>query len=191
MIVYLSGVLKFREALSCVIVANGIGYEVFIPVTTKLPELGQTVELFTYAVYREDNQALYGFNTSAERDFFKLVVEKVSGIGPKTALAMLSKYRLEELQQFITQKDASMIATIPGIGKKTAEKLILELADRMVNGSGLPGNNLTRTMQNDAVLGLIALGYKRQEAENLITKAAQEFPEGSSEVLIKAAIRVR
>lgn len=191
MIVYLSGILKFREALSCVVVTGGIGYEVFVPVTARLPELGQAVELFTYAVYREDNQALYGFNTKEERDFFKLVVEKVSGIGPKTALAMLSKYRLGELQQFIAQKDASMIATIPGIGKKTAEKLILELTDKVISVSSSAGNNLTHTMQSDAILGLIALGYKRQEAETLIRKAAQEFPEGSPEALIKAAIRVR
>ena len=91
MIISLEGRIESRTALGCILSVHGVGYEIFVPVSHILPAVGESAKLFIYAVYREDSQTLYGFGTLQERDFFKLIVEKVSGIGPKTALAMLSK----------------------------------------------------------------------------------------------------
>lgn len=188
MIVSIEGRLEQRTALSCVVVTGGFGYEIAVPLTIQLPSLGENVRLSIYAVYREDSQALYGFNTPAERDFFKLIVEKVSGIGPKIALAMLSKFRLEALMGIIANRESGMLAKIPGIGEKTAKKILFELADRLPSfGHHAPIGN----EQNDAILGLIALGYKRAEAEKMVSTAAEQCPEASAEVLIKQAIRVK
>jgi Holliday junction DNA helicase RuvA len=146
------------------------------------------VKLWTYAVYRKDNQLLYGFSTPEERNFFKLIVEKVSGIGPKIALAMLSKFNLSELSHFIGTKNVTMLSGIPGIGKKTAEKVILELSDKVKGADTHAHGSVFNSSQNDAILGLIALGYKRTEAETMIMKFVEKFPEASADQLIKSAI---
>ncbi|MDR1590886.1 MAG: Holliday junction branch migration protein RuvA [Puniceicoccales bacterium] len=189
MIVTLEGRLGHRTPLSCVIEIQGIGYEVFIPLMADLPEIGQAIKLWTYAIYREDNQLLYGFNSLEERDFFKLIVEKVAGIGPKTALAMLSKFKLSELTCFIVTKNVAMLAGIPGIGKKTAEKVILELSDKIKDNTSMSG--VLNSPQGDAILGLVALGYKRSDAETMIRKMVEKFPTASVDQLIKNAIAVR
>ena len=188
MIISLEGQLVARMALSCIVSAHGVGYEVFVPVSLILPAVGNDVKLFIYAVYREDAQTLYGFNTLRERDFFKLIVEKVSGIGPKTALAMLSKFRLEELINKIASRDAKSIAQVPGIGKKTAEKLVLELSDKI---GGVAYDVPDISTRNDAILGLVALGYKRADAESMIRDVFNRDPDASVETLIKEAIRVK
>jgi Holliday junction DNA helicase RuvA len=190
-IISLEGCLVVRKPLSCVLEANGIGYEIFIPLLIDLPPLGKVVKLWTYAIYREDSQTLYGFNEVAERDFFKLVVEKVSGIGPKTALGMLSKFKLKELHQIIASRDTATLAHIPGIGRKTAEKVILDLADKMGTSTSKHSGMLMNSARGDAILGLIALGYKRSEAEEMIAKIAENLPDASTEELIKNVITVR
>ena len=190
MIIFLEGRIESRTALSCILSVHGVGYEVLVPVSLVLPAVGENVKLFVYAVYREDSQSLYGFETLQERDFFKLIVEKVSGIGPKTALAMFSKFRLNELIQCIALRDAVSIAKVPGIGKKTAEKLILELSDK-VGGVGATSGTMANSAQSDAVLGLIALGYKRSDAESMVNDASRRVPDASVELLIKEAIRVK
>jgi Holliday junction DNA helicase RuvA len=190
-IVSLEGRLVSRIPLSCVIDVHGIGYEIFVPLTVDLPAMGEGIKLFTYAVYREDGQSLYGFNRMEERDFFKLVVDKVSGIGPKTALAMLSKFKLSELNHFIAMKEIQMLASVPGIGKKTAEKVILELSDRVKGVGGNAENVAAHSQRSDAILGLIALGYKRSEAEMMVSKVMEDFPDISAGQLIRKAIATR
>jgi Holliday junction DNA helicase RuvA len=188
-IVTLEGRLGYRTPLSCVVEVQGIGYEVSTPLMADLPEIGGAVKLWIYAIYREDSRSLYGFNSLEERDFFKLIVEKVSGIGPKTALAMLSKFKLPELTRSIVTKNVTLLSGIPGIGKKTAEKVILELSDKIKNNT--PMASVLNSPQNDAILGLVALGYKRSDAETMIRKIAEEFPTAPADQLIKNAIAVR
>ena len=183
MIVFIKGTLVEARPLSAVVEANGLGYHVDIPVTTaeQLPSWGQEVKLFTYQVFREDAQSLYGFASPEERDFFRLITEKVSGIGPKIALSILSKLSLPILQQAIADGDVNKLAQCPGIGKKTAARLCVELKDKVAAfASSVPtstGSSLQATPTNssvgDAVSALIALGYKLDVADRAVQKAAQ------------------
>jgi Holliday junction DNA helicase RuvA len=190
-IISIEGQLIYRITLSCVIEAYGVGYEIFTPLTIKLPSIGEIVRLWIYAIYREDSQVLYGFNEIEERNFFKLVIEKVQGIGPKTAQAMLSKFPLDELNQFIAMKNASILASIPGVGKKTAEKIILELYNKVGSKNSDMKYNVENVEYSDAILGLTVLGYKRSEAEMMIVQAIKRMPNASADQLIKDALTVR
>ena len=129
MIVGIKGRLVSSTPVSAVVEAGGLFYEVNVPLTTseRLPASGSEVMLHTLAVYREDSQSLYGFISASDRDFFKLVVEKVSGIGPKIALNMMSRMSAQTLQSAIASGDAALLSKCQGIGKKTAERLVLEL----------------------------------------------------------------
>jgi len=206
MIVSLQGVLVESGLLSCVIEAQGIGYEVAIPITTseKLPRPGETVKLHTLAVYREDSQAIYGFFSKEERDFFRLLVEKVSGIGPKIALSILSKLSVQMLKTAIAQSDVALLSKCPGIGKKTAERLVIELRDKVfpggvgkdatglgsvaMDGSTTGGPELSNNFQ-DAIAALMTLGYKLADADKAIRKMQSKFGEdASTEQLIKGAL---
>jgi len=200
MIVHIEGKLLESTPVSAVIEANGLGYEVLIPVTTaeKLPPNGQTTRLHTLAVYREDSQHLYGFATRDEREFFRLLVEKVSGIGPKIALSILSKLSVVVLQGAIADGDVALLAKCPGIGKKTAERLVIELRDKVVP-AGLarstpataPGNASAREPDalQDAVAALIALGFKAPDADKAVRKALTKLgEEASAEQLIRASL---
>lgn len=202
MITSISGVLVSATPLSAVIETGGLGYEVSIPVTTaeKLPSPGQTVKLHTFAVYREDSQTLYGFAAMEERDFFRLLVEKVTGVGPKMALSVLSKLSLASLKGAIVAGDVALLAKCPGIGRKTAERLVIELRDKLgasdtgIPGAGdsalggatsAPGENKIR----DAVLALAALGYKAADADKAVRQAWVALGSGAStEALIKKAL---
>lgn len=202
MITSVSGTLVSATPLTAIVEAGGLGYEVHIPVTTaeRLPPPGQKVKLHTLAVYRDDSQTLYGFVTEEERDFFRLMVEKVTGVGPKMALSVLSKLSLATLQGAIASGDVGLLAKCPGIGKKTAERLIIELRDQL--NSALPGivspakaaagattpssgDNKIR----DAVLALVALGYKAPDADRAVRQALVGLgPTASTEALIKKAL---
>jgi Holliday junction DNA helicase RuvA len=188
-IVLLDGHLTVKIPSSCVVNVNGIGYEVNVPLMIKLPQIGERVRLWIHAIYREDHQSLYGFNLPEERDFFKLVVEKVSGIGPKMALAMFSKFTLNELCHSIATKDVSSLTNIPGIGRKTAEKVMLELSDKISNTTtqSIVGG-VEHGIRSDAILGLAALGYKRQEAESIVNQILKQDPDIKVDQLIKKAI---
>jgi Holliday junction DNA helicase RuvA len=131
MITSITGQLVAATPLTATIEVGGFGYEVHIPVTTaeRLPSLGQQAKLHTVAVYREDSQTLYGFSTEEERNFFRLLVEKVTGVGPKMALSVLSKLSLATLKGAIAAGDIGLLSKCPGIGKKTAERLVIELRD--------------------------------------------------------------
>jgi Holliday junction DNA helicase RuvA len=197
MITSISGTLVSATPLTAVIETGGLGYEVNIPVTTaeRLPSPGQQVKLHTLAVYREDSQTLYGFATDEERDFFRLLVEKVTGVGPKMALSVLSKLSLPSLKGAIAAGDVALLAKCPGIGKKTAERLVMELRDKVnpadlgqiapTKGVTAPGENKIR----DAVLALTALGYKSADADKSVRQAWVALgSEASTEALIKKAL---
>jgi Holliday junction DNA helicase RuvA len=187
--------------LHAIVELNGFGYEVNIPVTTaeKLPATGSAVKLHTLVIYREDAQTLYGFATTAERDFFRLMVEHVTGIGPKSALTIMSKLSLSSLEAAIRAGDIATLAKCPGIGKKTAERLVVELRGKVGATGSLDTTSLganadgiqpvPETKLHDAVLALTALGYKAADADTAIRRAALAVgPKATTEQLIKKAL---
>lgn len=204
MISSIQGIISESHLLRVVIEAAGIGYEVSVPISTseKLPSIGSPVKLYTYAVYREDSQALYGFIHREEREFFKLLVEKVSGVGPKMAITLFSKLSVAMLQSAILQGDAQLLSQCPGIGKKTAERLIIELKDKVAGGTSMvvsksPAGAIgspsasSREMGKfqDAVAALMALGYKLTEADKSVSRAIERLgPSASVEAIIKSAL---
>ncbi len=196
MIVSIEGKLVSSTLVSAVIDVNGIGYEVNVPlsVSTKFPSIGSQLKLHTYAIYREDKQELYGFFTTDERDFFKLMVEKVSGVGPKTALNLMSKLSLNLLKDAITMRNADIIAKCHGIGKKSAERIIMELSDKdfsTINHNQSTNNNVSSssTSMNDAIAALISLGYKANDAEKAIQRSISKLGnDASTENLIRTAL---
>jgi holliday junction DNA helicase RuvA len=197
MITSIEGKLTSATPLHAIVELNGFGYEVNIPVTTaeKLPGPGATVKLHTLVIYREDAQTLYGFATPAERDFFRMMIENVSGIGPKTALTIMSRLSLPALESAIRMGDIATLAKCPGIGKKTAERLVVELKAK-VGGSGLttlPGGETgiaaAPSVHRDAVAALMALGYKAADADQAIRRAALALgADTTTEQLIKKAL---
>lgn len=205
MITSIQGVLVAATPLSAIIELNGLGYEVNIPVTTaeRLPALGSTVKLQTLVIYREDAQTLYGFASVEDRDFFRLMIEHVTGIGPKSALTIMSKLSLTSLTSAIRDGDIATLSKCPGIGKKTAERLVVELRAKVGATGGSPaglggsaqgadGKGAEATGDHrirDAVLALSALGYKTETADEAIRRAVLQLgPKATTEQLIKKAL---
>jgi Holliday junction DNA helicase RuvA len=196
MITRISGTLLSSTALTAVVETGGLAYEVHVPVTTaeRLPVPGKTAVLHTLVVYREDAQTMYGFFTDEERDFFRLLVEKVSGVGPKTALTVLSKLSLPVLRGAIAQGDVALLSKCPGIGRKTAERLVVELRDKLGGSSApsvsIPGHEPpVENRLHDAVLALVALGYKAADADKAIRQASTALgPTATTETLVKRAL---
>lgn len=202
MITSISGILVSATPLNAIIETGGFGYEVHIPVTTaeRLPHPGQSIKLHTLAVYREDSQTLYGFASEEERDFFRLLVEKVTGVGPKMALSVLSKLSISTLKSAIVAGDVGLLAKCPGIGKKTAERLVMELRDKLnpadlgkvasgADDSRASGPAIVENKIRDAVMALVALGYKAADADKAIRQAWVAIgPSATTETLIKKAL---
>jgi len=201
MIATIDGILTEASPLLAVIEINGWGYEVNIPVTTmeKLPSVGKSVKLFTVVVYREDSQTLYGFHNREDRDFFKILVFKVSGIGPKIALSIMSKLSVSVLKNAIAASDIGLLSKCPGIGKKTAERLVVELRDSVsvvdnanhqLRSYDKDKNSLDVDYRiQDAVMALVALGYKAPVADKNVRRALRELPaEASTEEIIRSAL---
>lgn len=199
MITSISGKLTEATPLHAVIELNGFGYEVHIPVTTaeKLPSPGAPVKLHTLVIYREDAQTLYGFATAAERDFFRLMIENVTGVGPKLALTIMSRLSLPSLESAIRMGDISSLAKCPGIGKKTAERLVVELKAKVgasaseaaapAGGDSTSGGETSP--HRDAVAALMALGYKAADADQSVRRAALALgADASTEALIKKSL---
>ncbi|NBB79149.1 MAG: Holliday junction branch migration protein RuvA [Verrucomicrobia bacterium] len=198
MIARLKGPVLESTPLLVVLDCGGIGYEIHIPVTTaeQVPPIGGECSLFIHSVYREDSATLYGFATREDRDFFRLLVEKVSGIGPKIGIAILSRMSSELLRGAIARSDVALLSKCPGIGKKTAERLVIELKDKV----GLPGGGQTITPGEsapagepsafqDAVASLMTLGYKPADADKLVRKAAaNQNPDATVEELLRKAL---
>ncbi|MFQ6405377.1 Holliday junction branch migration protein RuvA [Methylophilus sp. 'Pure River'] len=165
MIARLQGKLLEKSPPLIVIDCNGVGYEVEVPVSTfyNLPELGQPVQILTHMVVREDAQLLYGFGSEQEKNTFKQLL-KVNGIGAKSALSILSGVSVNDLMLAVSQQEVSMLTRIPGIGKKTAERLLLELKDKFVVTGSTSAQPSAKAATDDILNALVALGYNEREA---------------------------
>jgi Holliday junction DNA helicase RuvA len=164
MIGKLSGILGDKNPPQVLVECNGVGYEVQVPMSTyyNLPARGAPVSLLTHFVVREDAQLLYGFETTAEREAFRQLI-RISGVGPRTALAVLSGMDVAELAQAVTLQESGRLIKVPGIGKKTAERLLLELKGKLGADIGATANAVNND-QGDILQALVALGYSDKEA---------------------------
>lgn len=169
MIGRLTGTLSEKNPPQVLVDCHGVGYEVDVPMSTfyNLPALGEKVSLLTHFVVREDAQILFGFGSAAERAAFRQLI-RISGVGPRTALAVLSGMSVGDIAQAVTAQDASRLVKIPGIGKKTAERLLLELKGKI--GAELENDGLQATgdAQDDILQALLALGYTGKEASAVL-----------------------
>ena len=180
MITFLHGKLVDALPTQVTIDVNGVGYEVLIPLSSfnKLPSPGSELRLLTHLAVREDAHVLYGFVTAAEREMFRLLINTVSGIGPKIALNVLSGMNVPMLRGAVSQGDVRALSQISGIGKKTAERIVVELKDKIGEAGAWEAGSAERTLSagdqkvNDAVLALMALGFKQAEAVESV-RAAQ------------------
>ncbi|KFK94411.1 MULTISPECIES: Holliday junction branch migration protein RuvA [unclassified Serratia (in: enterobacteria)] len=201
MIGRLRGIILEKQPPLVLLEANGVGYEVHMPMTCfyELPELGQQAIVFTHFVVREDAQLLYGFNDKQERALFRELI-KVNGVGPKLALAILSGMSAQQFVSAVEREEITALVKLPGVGKKTAERLVVEMKDRFkgLNGDLFNSNSeisLPATaakaaeidVEAEAASALVALGYKPQEASRMIGKVAK--PGADCETLIRDALR--
>lgn len=196
MIAFLNG--RVIEALPTQVVldVNGVGYEVLIPHSTydKLPVEGSGVKLLTHLAVREDAHTLYGFATAEERDLFRLLCAHVTGVGPKLALAILSGTTPVAFKGAVVAGDAAALAKIKGLGKKTAERIIVELRDKVGVSAAWEAASAEQTLSpedqsvNDAVLALISLGYKQAEAHKAVQAIKKRQPKAETEDLIREAL---
>jgi len=198
MITFLHGKLVAALPTQVTVAVNGIGYEVLIPLSSfdKLPQPGNDVKLLTQLVVREDSHTLYGFATAAERDLFRLLVNSVSGIGPKTALNVLSGMNVATFRGAVANGDVKALSQISGVGKKTAERIVVELRDKIGAAGAWEASSAQRALSpadqkiNDAVLALMALGFKQTEAHDAVRSAQSTLgPQTSVEDLVRAALK--
>lgn len=166
MIGRISGILVEKHPPMVLVDAHGVGYEIDVPMSTfyQLPATGAQVTLFTHLVVREDAHQLFGFWTVQERRTFRQLL-KIAGVGARTALAVLSGLSVQELNQAVASQDAGRLTRIPGIGKKTAERLLLELKDRLKAEAGAAGEAPGLSPRGDILNALLALGYNDREAQ--------------------------
>lgn len=204
MIGRLNGIVAEKQPPLLLLEVSGVGYEVQMPMTSfyQMPEVGESVTIHTHFVVREDAQLLYGFAQKIERELFREII-KANGVGPKLGLAILSGLSAAEFVNLVANNDAVSLVKLPGIGLKTAERLIIELKDRLKNFTlsqqkdlgdlSLPQEALGSTfveavdVEQDAIDALLALGYKQTQASKVVKKV--RTPDMSSEDLIKAALK--
>ncbi|MCQ2394782.1 MAG: Holliday junction branch migration protein RuvA [Kiritimatiellae bacterium] len=195
MIAYLNGVLAEKDISKVVVECAGVGYEVAIPISTfdRLPAEGEPVKLYTHHEVREDAQLLFGFVSKPEREMFELITT-VSGVGPKLALAILSGMTVGDLQLAISQGDAKRLATVKGIGKKTAERLVVELRGK-INPIEALANATAETSKEqsavlrDAMLALTALGMSEETAREKVQRVLEEEPDiRDVEIIIRKSL---
>lgn len=190
MIGSLRGRLTFKQAPAIIIECQGVGYDVETPMSTffELPAVGDELFLYTHLLVREDAQILYGFASDDERVLFRTLL-KVRGVGAKIGLAILAAMSVADFKRCIEHDDTTTLAKIPGIGKKTAERLVIELRDR-ISTAGLPNNarvSVAQGAKSEAVDALISLGYKPSEVNKLI--AGLDIDGQSAENIIRLALR--
>jgi Holliday junction DNA helicase RuvA len=166
MIGKLTGTLSEKNPPQVLVDCHGVGYEVDVPMSTfyNLPGVGEKVSLLTHFIVREDAQILFGFGSASEREAFRQLI-KISGVGPRTALAVLSGLSVGDIAQAVTAQDASRFVKVPGIGKKTAERLLLELKGKIGADLGPVGSVVVNDNQGDILQALVALGYSDKEAQ--------------------------
>jgi Holliday junction DNA helicase RuvA len=197
MITFLDGKLVSALPTQATVDVNGVGYEVFIPLSSydKLPAVGQPIRILTHLAVREDAHILYGFMTMPERDLFRLLVNNVSGIGPKLALAVLSGMSVTNFKTAVVNSDTAAISKISGLGKKTAERIVLELKDKLGVAAAWEVATAAHAptpeqgQANEAVLALIALGYKQVDAHKAVRDLQTQGQAKSAEELVKLALK--
>ena len=193
MIAHLKGELIEKSPVSLVVDVQGVGYEVFIPLTAyyNLPECGATVSLYIHTRIREDSLKLYGFVNEADKQMFELLT-RISKVGPKIALAFLSGMTAQELTQAVFNDDIGTLSAIPGVGRKTAERLALELKDKLSELNLQPEAATTQIpgggIKDDAVSALVNLGYKKAAAEQALKKVWRDEAKPSLEELIRDSL---
>jgi Holliday junction DNA helicase RuvA len=192
MIGRLTGTLSEKNPPQVLVDCNGVGYEVDVPMSTffNLPAPGEKVTLLTHFVVREDAQILYGFGSTGERAAFRELI-KISGVGPRTALSVLSGMSVADIAQAVTAQDAGRLVKVPGIGKKTAERLLLELKGKIGADLGLPGGGAAVSdHQGDILQALVGLGYSDKEAQAALKSLPKDIgvSEGIKQAL-KALVR--
>jgi holliday junction DNA helicase RuvA len=176
MIGRIQGILVEKDFPQVIVSCNGVGYEIDVPMSTfyPLPRTGEEVTLLTHLVVREDAHLLYGFVTAQERAAFRQLL-KISGVGPKVALSVLSGLSVDDLAAAVATEDAGRLTKIPGIGKKTAERLVLELRDKLPKTVSAVRNE-ARAGGGDVVSALLALGYNDREAQAAVKQVAGDLP---------------
>ena len=179
MIERLRGKLLEKSATDAIIDCNGVCYQVFISVkcSDKLPEINSEITIFTILIPREDAHNLYGFYNKSERDFFKLLIT-VSGIGPKSALGTLSSMDPEDMARAISNSDLTLLQKLPGVGKKTAERIIVELKDKMSKLSldkSAPSQSASSIIEDETIAALITLGYPKATADKIVKLAVKSL----------------
>jgi Holliday junction DNA helicase RuvA len=197
MITFLDGKLTGALPTQAIVDVNGVGYELSIPLSSydKLPPIGQPVRILTHLHVREDAHILYGFMSPPERDLFRLLVNNVSGIGPKLALAVLSGMSVSSFKAAVVNSDVATLSKISGLGKKTAERIVLELKDKVGVAAAWEAASATHAptpeqeKANEAVLALIALGYKQVDAHRLVRDLQEKEKEKSAEELVRLALK--
>ena len=194
MIVFLRGTVAEALPNSITVDVGGIGYEVCVPLSTYdalNPLPGQQIMLKTYLHIRENAQVLYGFATDEEKDIFSLLVNRVCGIGPATAIAILSGMRVSEFKNAVVEGDAQAISHAKGVGKKTAERIVLELKDKVGLASTWEAQQQGSTTRAaaDAELALVALGFKQTEARKALAPLVEQNPDAETDELIRHALR--
>ena len=198
MITYLAGKLSAALPTQAIVDVGGVGYEVLIPLSSydRLPAVEQPIRILTHLHVREDAHILYGFMSAAERDLFRLLVNHVSGIGPKLALAVLSGMSVGNFKSAVVNNDVASLSKISGLGKKTAERIVLELKDKLgvsavwEAASAAHAPTPEESQANEAVLALIALGYKQVDAHKTVRDLQEKQPEiKTAEELVKTALK--
>ncbi len=198
MITFLQGKLVEVLPTQVAIDVQGVGYELLIPLSSfdKLPAPGQEVRILTHLAIREDAHVLYGFMTAGERDLFRLLINTVSGIGPKIALNVLSGMNVTAFRGAVANADVKSLSQISGVGKKTAERIVVELRDKVGQAGAWEAASAARGLSaeeqkvNDAVLALMALGFKQVEAHDSIRAAVDRLgPQAGVEDLVRAGLK--
>ena len=194
MIAFLRGIVVEALPQRIILDVHGVGYEVMVPLSTfdaLNPLPGHELTLKTFLHIRENAHVLYGFSNDSERDIFLLLIERVSGIGPTTAMAILGGLSVSSFKQAVVNGDISLIARAKGVGKKTAERIILELKDKIGLAATWEAQAQGSTSQEagDAELALVALGFKQVDARKAITLCLKENPDFDTDMLIRTALR--
>jgi Holliday junction DNA helicase RuvA len=198
MITHLTGTLVESLPTQIVVDVGGIGYHLLIPLSSydKLPPTGSQFKILTHLAVREDAHVLYGFMTSAERDLFRLLVGHVSGIGPKTALDVLSGTSVMSFKAAVVAGDILALSRVKGIGKKTAERIVVELKDKVGIAAAWEAASAAHAPSpedakvNDAVLALIALGYKQVDAHKAVKTVITKTPAAGVEELVTSGLKL-
>ena len=198
MIAQITGKLLGKSPSEILVEVNGITYEILVPISTlyQLPDVGQSVKLYTHFVVREDAQILYGFYQTKDKEMFRLLI-KVNGVGPKMALGILSCVEADDFVRTVRDNDVNAMVSMPGIGKKTAERLVIEMKDRLSDWdsvgsskSNAEAESGTSAMTKDAEIAMINLGYKPQHATRAVAQVLKDNPDLiDSEQLIRLALK--